>query len=204
MSIFRIVTVAREYGSGGGTIARLLAERLGWRLLDQALIREIAEAAQVDPSLCAQLDENLDPWLHRLAKFAFGHGTFDAPTPPELFDSDSMAAFVRRVITEAARIGDCVIVGRGAQCILQGRVDAFHVYIYAPMHERVRRITEKFGAEKATPEAMRANDRARAAYVKHHYECEWCNPHLYHAMFSSTIGEEAVAAGILAALRGKT
>ena len=198
--MYRIVTVAREFGSGGGPIAGKLAARLGWDLLDHCLIERIAQHAQVDPSLCARYDECLDSWAHRLTKRAFGRGAFEGVANASVFDSDAMVALSRQLIEEAAEIGNCVIVGRGGQCILQNRQDAFHIYVYAPMAERIRRVRERLGEARATPEAIRASDRERAAYVKHHYECEWANPHLYDAMFSSMIGEDGVVDACLAAM----
>lgn len=198
--MYRMLTVAREYGSGGGPIAEKVADRLGWALLDHGLITRIAKHAQVDPALCARYDETVDSWVHRLTKRAFGRGAFESVggVPGiDVFDGDAMAALSRKLIEEAADIGNCIVVGRGAQCILQGRPDAFHVFVYAPMEERLRRVRERYGPTQATPDAIRANDRDRAAYVKHHYGCEWSNPHLYHAMFSSMLGEDAVADAIL-------
>lgn len=199
MNKFRVVTVAREYGSGGGPIAQKLADRLGWELLDNALITRIARAAKIDRRLCEHLDESIDSWTHRLTK-AFRRGTFEAVGEAGIFDRDAMAARSRQVVEEAARLGNCVIVGRGGQCILQGRADVFHVYVYAPMEERLRRVKEAFGAEYATPDNIRASDRDRSAYVKHHYHCDWANPHLYDAMFTSMLGEETVVNAILAAM----
>lgn len=199
--MYRILTVAREYGSGGGPIAEKIAARLGWDLLGNEIIAKIARHAQVDAAVCARLDEALDSWVHRLTRRAFGRGAFETGAPSiDVFDADAMAALTRKLIEEAAHIGNCVIVGRGAQCILQNRTDAFHVYVYAPMQERLRRVRESLGPARATPDAVRANDRDRAAYVKHHYGCEWTNPHLYHAMFSSIVGEDAVAAAIMRAM----
>ncbi len=200
MPMYRIITVAREFGSGGGPIAEKLAARLGWELLDNALIERIAQHAQVSASLCARFDEQLDSWVHRLSKQAFGRGAFEGVANASMFDGDAMAALARQLIEEAAEIGNCVVVGRGAQCILQARRDVFHVYVYAPMAERIRRAGERFGPDRATPDAIRAIDRERAAYVKHHYGCEWANPHLYDAMFCSGIGEDNVADAILAAM----
>ena len=198
MNKSRAVTVAREYGSGGGPIAQKLADRLGWELLDNALITRIARSAKVDRRVCEHYDEAVDSWLRRLTK-AFRRGAFEAVGDP-VFDGEAMAAQSRQLIEEAVRLGNCVIVGRGGQCILQGRPDVFHVYVYAPIEERVRRVTEAFGAERATPENIRAMDRDRLAYVKHHYHCDWTNPHLYDAMFSSMLGEETVVNAILSAM----
>lgn len=199
MHPYRVVTVAREYGSGGGPIARRLAHRLGWELLDNALITRIAQAAQIDRRVCEHLDEAVDSWTHRLAK-VFRRGTFEAVGDAGCFDGDAMAAQSRQLIEEAARLGNCVIVGRGGQCILQHRPGIFHVYVYAPMEERIRRVREAFGPQHATAENIRASDRDRLAYVKHHYQCDWANPHLYHAMFSSMLGDEIVVNAILSAM----
>ena len=66
--MFRVVTVAREYGSGGGRIAQLLAGRLGWKLLDRCLVEKIAETARIEPQVAEQFDERPDPWFDRLAE----------------------------------------------------------------------------------------------------------------------------------------
>ena len=66
--MFRVVTVAREYGSGGGRIAQLLAGRLGWKLLDRCLVEKIAETARIEPQIAEKFDERPDPWLDRLAE----------------------------------------------------------------------------------------------------------------------------------------
>lgn len=201
MSQFRTITIARQYGSGGSPIAEKIAAHLGWDLLDNALITRVATAAQVDRKVCQKFDEAVDSWMHRLTKRAFGRGAFEGVAVAEVFDCDAMERFAKQMIEEAARSGNVVIVGRGGQCILQGRSDVFHAFVYAPLDQRMRRISQKFGPSHATPELIRESDRERAAYVRHHYHCEWCSPHLYDAMFSSTLGEETVAKAILTATR---
>ena len=108
----------------------------------------------------------------------------------------------RRIIEEAAEIGDCVIVGRGSQCILQQREDAFHVFIYAPRSERLARVLRRdAGLSKAEAEKkLDAEDATRAAYVRDHYGEDWQNRHLYHLMISSCLGEEGAVSIILSAL----
>ena len=133
--IYRVLTVAREYESGGDRIAALVARRLGWKLLDSALIDEIANLAHVDPQLARKFDERVDSWVHRVSRRGLWYGAFDAVAVlPEtgVFDAETMALLARAVIEHAWETGNCVIVGRGGQCVLQNRPDVFHVFLFAP------------------------------------------------------------------------
>lgn len=200
----RTITVAREYGSGGARIGGLLAQRLGWRLLDRALIGEIARAARVDPAIAEAYDERVDSWLHRLMRHAFWRGAFEAvtiATEADFFDGESMAALARPVIEEAAVIGNCVIIGRGGQCILQEREDVFHVFIYAPWRERVDQARNRLPADVDVEVTIREMDRQRTAFIQRYFQQDRMNPHLYDLMISSTLGEEVVISVILSAVR---
>jgi cytidylate kinase len=203
--MFRVVTVAREYGSGGARIAQLLAARLGWKLLDRCLVEKIAETARIEPQLAEKFDERPDPWLDRLAEVFWqspGLRGYIGGHVPGRFDGEVAAHLTHRIIEEAAEIGDCVIVGRGSQCILQQREDAFHVFIYAPRGERLARLLRR-DARLSKAEAEKklvAEDATRAAYVRDHYGEDWQNRHLYHLMISSCLGEKEAASIIVSAL----
>jgi cytidylate kinase len=203
--MFRVVTVAREYGSGGGRIAQLLAGRLGWKLLDRCLVERIAETARIKPEVAEKFDERPDPWLDRLAEVFWqspGLRGYLGGHVPGRFDGEVAAHLTRRIIEEAADIGDCVIVGRGSQCILQQREDAFHVFIYAPRGERLARLLRR-DARLSKAEAEKklvAEDETRAAYVRDHFGEDWQNRHLYHLLMSSCLGEKEAVSIILSAL----
>lgn len=199
--MYRILTIGREYGSGGGPVAELVAKQMGWQLLDEAIVQKVAEKARVHPGIASRFDECLDSWMHRLTKRTLGRGAFEGVSPvglADMFDADAMAGLSRRLIEEAAEIGNCVIVGRGAQCILQHRDDAFHVFVYAPLAERIRRIRKMYGDEHATAENVEAMDRRRNDYIEHHFGADWRDPHLYHSMLCGACGDEAVALAIRA------
>jgi cytidylate kinase len=198
--MYRVVTVAREYGSGGAPIAAKLAARLGWDLLDNSLITQVAQAANVDQRICHQCDERIDSWFHRLNKRTFGRGVFEGVAAGEVFDADAMVVLSRKMIEESASQGSAVIVGRAAQCILQGRADTFHVFIYASMDERIRRVREHHGSAFATRDHIEEQDRIRSQYVQHYYSCDWRDPHLYDALFSGALGDDTVVALILQAI----
>jgi hypothetical protein len=202
--MFRVVTVAREYGSGGGPIAQLLADRLDWKLLDRSLVEKIAQIARVEPKIAERYDERPAPWVDRLVRALWQaglmRGTMAGPIP-ELFDADTMASLSQRMIEEAADIGNCVIVGRASQCILQRRSDAFHVFIYAPRAERLRRVRSRHSSLADAEAALNARDQERAALIRRYFNQNWSDRHLYDLMISSKLGDETVLCTILSAMR---
>jgi cytidylate kinase len=202
---YRVLTVAREFGSGGGRIANTVAKWLGWKLLDHEIITAIADAARVDPHLVQRYDERVDSWLRRLNEeairgVAMGAGSLDNN---EIFDAHTMAQLSRRIIEEAYVAGNCVIVGRGAQCILQHKPDAFHAFVYAPLRERVERLKMRLEPGANVEQRLRTVDGDRARYLHQRFGRNWCDMHLYNLMIGSTEDEDAAARVILYAMTGK-
>ncbi|MGO4879846.1 MAG: AAA family ATPase [Bryobacteraceae bacterium] len=197
--MIRIVTMEREYGAGGSAIARKLAAHLNWKVWDQALTAEIARMARCDQNSVARLEERVDPLFYRLMK-VFMRGSYERSLPVpglENLDADSMVVFMQRVIESAAAAGNCVIVGRGAPYLLRGRPDAFHVFVYAPVEEKIRRVRELGKSESEAVELVEAIDQERATFVKKYFGKEWPSRHLYHLMINSAVGDDAVVRTIL-------
>src|SRR6516164_11083321 len=116
-----IVTVEREYGSGGGEIAHQLAERLEWKLWDQLLTEEIARLANCPKTVVEVREERTDPLYYRLFK-SFLRGSFEGSINAHklnLVDSENIVKLTERVVRHAASAGKCIIVGRGSQNFLQ-------------------------------------------------------------------------------------
>ncbi|HEY3440258.1 MAG TPA: cytidylate kinase-like family protein [Paludibaculum sp.] len=204
---YRVLTVAREFGSGGAEIARQLAARLGWNLLDNALVLQIAQAAKVDPELVRRFDERVDSWLHRVARRSIDSGAFEAVVQPagaSAFDSATMASIAAGLIHEAHHQGNCVIVGRGAQCALHAQNDVFHLFVYARLASRVERVRRRQDAPGDLEKWIGEMDLTRSHYVRHNFGCDWANPHLYNLMIDSTLGEAAVVAAVLTAMEVPT
>ena len=199
----RVVTIAREFGSGGATIARMLADRLGWRLLDRELVDEVARAAHVEPRVVEEFDERCDPWLSALLR-AIWQGSGEWPSglsDADLLDARTMAALTRPILEHAAAAGNCVIVGRGAQCILEGSPQVFHAFLYAHMELRKRRVAERVGAVKSLVQHIDDKDAERAAYIHKYFGRQWSDPHLYDLMLNTRCGDEIAVETILAAAR---
>jgi cytidylate kinase len=200
--VFRIVTIEREYGCGGGAIARQLADRLGWKLWDRSLTEEIAGMAKVDCSAVERQGERLDSRFYRLAK-VFWRGSYERAMPlddTQTFDADCMVAMMERVTGKIARAGNAVVVGRGAPYFLRGREDTFHVFLYAPHAEKIRRIVADGCSEKEAEDMVNTVDRERIAFIKHYFNADWPTRALYHMMINTMIGDELVIATILEAM----
>lgn len=198
--MFRVVTVSREYGSAGTEIARRVADQLGWVLFDDDLMVRVAVRAEVDVSTVRQYDESVDSWWRRLnraglwsAAVASGITAADAL----FFDADAMARITHQMIHEAACEGNCVIVGRGAQCVLRTFPQTLHVFVYGTSAERIAQVHKRAEEGSEAAELIRTSDRARAAYLRRHFGCDWKDPSLYQMMISSELGIEN-AAGMIA------
>lgn len=197
--MIRIITIEREFGAGGTPIAEKLADRLGWKLWDQSLTAEIARLAQVDHTVVARRDERCDSLFYRLMK-VYMRGSYERSLPVaglDNFDSDRMVAFLRRVFERAATEGNCVIVGRGATYSLRDRDDAYHVFIYAPREDKIRRLRASGKSKDEAEELVETIDRERATFIQKYFGKEWPNRHLYHQMINSSVGDEVVIDEIL-------
>jgi len=191
----KLITVEREYGSGGAEFAHRLAEVLGWKLIDSCLIDEIARRAGVAKSQVSRCDEQLDPWYHRFGK-AFWHGSIDRlPALPtsSAFDSEKMTALVRDYLLKVATEGHAVIVGRGAACVLTNYPGAFHMFVYASRKRKLQWFERNFPDRmKDAERELEATDQRRADYVRRFYDQQWDNHRLYHLMLNSCMGFEAM------------
>jgi cytidylate kinase len=197
--VYRVITVEREFGSGAAEIARVIADRLGWKLWDRALTEEIARKAQVDPSAVMYCDEHMDSTFHRLAK-TFWRGSYERSMPltgAEPFDADRFVAIGQEVMTAAAAAGNCVIVGRGAPYFLRELPAAFHVFLYAPRTEKLRRLRQMGHSSREAEELVDTVDRDRIEFVKHYFGADWPTRCLYHMMINTAVGDENVISMIL-------
>jgi len=200
---YRVLTVNREFGSGGGRIAQKIAERLGWKLLDRNIIDAVAYAAHVDPKVVERYDENVQSWFRRLNQQAMRGAVLAAGielADNAVLDADEMVKISQKVIEQAWTEGNCVIVGRGSQCVLQHKPDVFHAFVYAPCKERMERLRERLETNANLEQRMKSVDGERAKYLQQYYGKNWCNMHLYDLMVSTHEDEEDTARVILAAM----
>jgi cytidylate kinase len=200
--MYRIITIEREYGSGAAEIARELASRLGWKLWDKDLTTEIARVADVDPSTVSLCEERVDSTFQRLVK-VFWRGSYERSMHLEnqTFDPDRMVHVGEQVMHQIADEGNSVIVGRGAPYFLRDRSDAFHVFLYAPRAEKLRRIQDLGTRLHEAEDLVDTVDRERILFVKHYFGADWPTRSLYHVMLNTAMGDENVITTILHSMR---
>ena len=196
----RIITVEREYGSGGAIIAHELANRLGWKCWDQEITAEIARVAHVNPQAAERCDERVDSLVYRLFK-VYARGSYERALPiegeAEGFDTDRMVALLHKVIEDVASRGNCVIVGRGSPYILRNRPDAAHFFVYAPTEDKVRRLKAVGKSDQEARKLVAEIDRERASFIRHYFQAEWPHRPLYNLMINSQFGDAQVIDTIL-------
>lgn len=201
--MFRIITIEREYGCGAAEIAKHLASRLGWKLWDNELTEEIARVADVDKAAVSKCDERMDSRFHRLVR-VFWRGSYERSTEIDLersFDADQMVTIGEQVMREIAERGNCVIVGRGAPYHLRERRDAFHVFLYAPRGEKLKRIQRQGKTLREAEELVDTIDRDRIEFIKHYFNADWPTRCLYHVMLNTSMGDDSVIATVLHTMR---
>jgi cytidylate kinase len=197
--MIKIITIEREYGSGGGEIAQLLAQQLGWKLWDQLLTEEIARLADCPKSVVEGREERTDPLYYRLFK-SFLRGSYEGSLNAhklKLVDSECILKFTEQVVQHAAKTGSSVIVGRGSQQFLRNRQDTLRVFLYAPREDKVRRLLARGKSEQEADQLVDTVDRERVDFIQKYFHVEWPDRVVYHTMINTTIGDEAVIDMIL-------
>ena len=203
MAKFNTLTIEREYGSGGNDIAAQISERLGWKLWDQLLTTEIARRLECPKMLVEEREEIRDPLHYRLFK-AFLRGSFEGSLNAprlKLADAETIRKITEPMIKELAQQGNCVFVGRGSAYYLHDFPNVFHVFVYAPFENKVRRLQARGKSEKEAIELAETVDEDRASFIKEHFGVEWPPRQYFHIMVNSAMGDENVVDTILGAMR---
>jgi cytidylate kinase len=194
-----IITIEREYGCGGGEIARKLADRLGWKLWDELLTCEIARLNNCAQREVEVREERVDPLYYRLFKSIL-RGSFEGSLNVhrlKLLDADTILCITQKVVEKAASEGNCVIVGRGSQHFLCDRTGTLRVFLYAPREAKLRRLRARTAKEADAEELVDTVDSERSAFIEKYFHMQWPNPPIYHAMLNTAVGDEIVIQTIL-------
>jgi len=161
----RVITISREFGSGGRTIGKRVAEKLGIPCYDSNIIQRIAQESGFAEDYVKETSEDAQV---SVMEFALSPRMFGQTNDDYLWEVQT------KVITELAEKGPCVIVGRCADYILQGKADCLTVFIHADLQCRAARIVKEYGERAESPEQrLKEKDKRRAAYHRFYTDMKW-------------------------------
>ena len=204
-----IITVSRMFGSGGSEVAARVARQLGWSLLDNAVVDEVAERLGLSRAEVSSLEERVPSLTERIAaSMRMSTPEFAVPVSDTTLTETAEMRIVdvtKRVIDEAVQQGDAVLVGRGAQCVLADRPDALHVFCYADLPALVQYAIKHRGVNPATAEHdVEKRNRQREQYVKRNWDRDWRRLENYHVCVDTgRLGVDTAADIVVAAARAR-
>ena len=178
-----VITISREYGSGGRLIAKQLSEKMGITFYDKQLIAEVAKKTGFSENFIRDTE-------HQRPTNSFLFDLYTTVVTPSVPDQVFIAQ--AKVIKQAAAKESCVIVGRCADYILRDEPNVLKVFVHAPLDQRIRRAREEYGAEEENLENyVIRQDKARAAYHNYFAAGRWGQSREYDLCVNSRIGIDA-------------
>ena len=205
-----VITISRQYGSGGDEIASRVCELLGYRYFDKRMMAQVASEMGLTSKEVIDSQEERHEVLSFFERL-FGHKVTEARVSTDEaggartvelgeLDSKRYVTMVRDLIQTAAQQGDVVIMGRGGQAILKDQPGVLHVRLDASFDERVRRVQEqqRFTNPAAARDFVAGRDRAGADYIRTYYGADWDDPALYHLTLNTGLWDTESAAQIIA------
>ncbi len=186
----RIITIGRELGSGGRTIGKMVANRMGIPYYDRELIDEAAKVTGLSPKYVEGYEQRAtNSFLYNLVMgSSYGYGILQSANKQTLPLTEQIYNAQRDVIQKYAESGSCVIVGRCADGILKDRDDVLRVFIYADMEKRLKHSIETYGMSKETAkDEIERSDRERARHYSAFTDKKWGDRRNYDIMMNSGV-----------------
>lgn len=177
----RIITISREFGSGGRTIAKMAGEKLGIPVLDYEILAKIAKESGFAENYIEERAENTSI-SHIISRGLSGLGSYGAASAEDLLWQAQV-----KVIEEIAAKENCIIVGRCADFILRDKADLCRVFIYADKETRAHRIVNVYGdnTKKDPMTRLKEKDKRRSAFYNYQTDLKWGDPHNYQICLNS-------------------
>lgn len=194
-----VITIGRQFGSGGREIGKLVAEKLGIAYYDKELLCEAAKNAGVSPEFFEKSDEKMPRFFSGLFSFTMGYNPYTLYAGSSSISDDTLYRAQSDFIHSVAEKHSCVIVGRSADYVLRDHPRCANIFIHAPIEECVKRIMRR--GDKTTPEQARSlaekTNKLRAGYYNFYSDKTWGDAKTYHMTIdSSLLPAEEVAAMI--------
>lgn len=205
-----IVTISRQFGSNGGEVGKLVASASNLLYVDHEIIEGVASRLGVNSQLVEQQDEHTSGTLGHVMDAVASSSPFNVnySNLRTLFNSTDRStqkmrelAYLRltqKFIVETAAQGNAVIIGRGAQFLLQGFPRTLHIYIFAPMETRIKNVMDSYQiGRKEAEQLIEQRDDAHDSYLRHHYGSDGRQPELYHLLINTGLVSSELAADLI-------
>lgn len=181
-----VITVGRQYGSGGREIGTLLAQKLGVAYYDDLLLKKAAEESGLAEALFHSFDERPKSFLYSIALDPYSF-TMNHVTPRGSIEQQVYLA-TYDTIKKLADQGPCVLIGRCADYALKDRDDVINLFITAPLENRIKRVAARNGiTEEEARERIRKTDKSRASYYNYYSSKDWGDAKSYDLCIDSSL-----------------
>lgn len=202
-----LITIGRQFGAGGSSVAKLVSQRLSWALVDNELVDRVAARAGLTPQEVAAQEERT-PGLFERIVLALAASSQEILTPESAqslkpIEEPRLVQITEKVVAEVAAEGKVVLVGRAAAAVLAAAHDAIHVRLVAPKAHRIGVVAAREQVDAATAAAaIEKTDANRARYHREYYKRDWADPAQYHLTLNTgALGYEGAADLIVARAR---
>lgn len=198
-----VVTIARQLGSGGSYIAKMVAQRIGFAYIDRQILEMAAKELGVDEAEIVGRREHIQGfWEKLISVFTLGVPDGTYTPPPRWVSDEDLIEIERRLITELAVQGPCVVLGHGAFNLLRSRVRLFNIFVHAPVAFRAERVMSIYSAQ-SKDEAVRMierSDQERRRYVRTFAGLDWYDARNYHLSIDTSVVDFALAEEMIASM----
>ncbi len=184
-----VITIGRQFGSGGRELGRLLAERLGYDFYDKELLLEAAKKNGLSPEFFKNSDERFPRFLGGSVSFAMGCSPYTIFSGPSSISDEAINRALNDVIVSLGKKGRCIIVGRTADYVLRDHPNLVSIFVHAPLDECVKRIMKR--GDSLTPQQAAAmatkTNKLRAGYYNFYTDKTWGHADTYHLCVDSSL-----------------
>jgi CMP/dCMP kinase len=201
-----VVTISRQFGSGGAEIGRIVAEQSGLHYVDQSIIGEVAKRLGINEEQAARRDEQVVGEVGHILEALRSSSPFSLHynnlfQPADLPTQAQEVAYLRltqRVLLELATEGDVVIVGRGSQFLLHGAARTLHTYIFAPLDFRIEQVMNLHHVDRnSAKEMIERREYEHNTYLGRYYGGNQHQPNLYHLLINTGLFTYELAANLI-------
>ena len=198
-----VVTISRQFGAGGRTLGRLVADQLGYDFVDEEIIQMVAKRARVSTNWVESIEKEAGGRLSKYMTRLVPRGFIDMILDDQrgYIDEVIYVDLLHQIINRLADEGNVVIIGRGSQYILRDRKDAFHVLLVAEKSDRVKFMETHYDlSPKEASMVVNQQDKRRVNLYRKFGKDDYDKPFLYHVVFNSSKQDPETAARLVVKL----